>query len=486
MIVRGALTWNKFFTIVAFCIFAITFVRMAVVVLAEPMIGFANNFDFARQSACVGLWENYGDRPKLRGHPDAPVPRLVFDGDRSAALCRPSVDNIFPYLAAHAHRKHEAVDLREVGAWKAVFAMTAFAVILLQSMPAYARAALAVTLGLTLGDMDTLSYANTLYLEYSVIVSGILALAAVSCLVGQAKPVSWGGSLVAAAALAWLALSKQQYGVFAVCLAGFATWVLIRKWKHAAQGAILIACSVAAAVVFAEINAGPAGSMNAADAANATDTFLGAVLPGAGKPQQALASLGLPQSCLSGIGETWYTPGLQAHHPCPAALHLSRARLVPLFISQPTTFTIPVAHAISLTQSAAATDPQRFERRSDENAWLVQLLLAVSPSQILARLPPTAYRVAVAVAMAMSVVLTPALLMLSVKRVVGSPVHAMYGMSMATLGSVAVAYTVLSTVFGDGYQDAHRHAALLPAAMTFFSVGCVCWLYEAKGKHVLF
>jgi len=126
------------------------------------VIGAANVFDFLRQSSCVGLWEHYTDRPKYWGHPEGPLPQLVFDGDRVSGLCMKSADNLFPYLAAHMHRKHDTVDLREVGAWKWFFTASMCVLLMMQRMQPGVRVRLSAAMFLALGDFDSLSFLNAL------------------------------------------------------------------------------------------------------------------------------------------------------------------------------------------------------------------------------------------------------------------------------------------------------------------------------------
>ncbi len=460
--------------------------RVWLLVGAQPVVGFGNNFDFARQSACVGLWEDYGDRPKLRPHPEGPAPRLIFDGDRQKFLCMASSDNLFPYLAAHTHRQHDRVDLREVGLWKALAALALCAFLLAQPMPTYARAFLALAIGLTLGDIDTLSYANTLYLEFSVLAAGIAALAACAVIVGRTAVPRWRDLAAPVVAVVWLGLAKQQYGGLAIALACVGAVVLATRWRKPRQAAVLAAAGVGAAVAFNMLNATPWGLVGAADAANRTDTFLGAVLPAAADRAAALRRLGLPASCGAAIGRTWYSPGLQAHHPCPAVLRLGRSRLAALFVSQPGSFTIPMAHGIALTQRAEIPGPDRWERPADARRLRYRVMRITSPTVLLARLPAPVYRALVAATMLAGLAALPWVLPFRARwRAAGPGAKAAgYGQAMVALGGLTVFYAVASTVFGDGYQDARRHAALVPVGLVFGAVGLACAAYERFSRRI--
>ena len=76
--------------------------------------------------------------------------------------------------------------------------------------------------------------------------------------------------------------------------------------------------------------------------ANATNTFLGAVLTAASDRARALQQLGLPSSRQIAIGSDWFTPGLQQNHPCPEVLEVSRLHLLPLFITDWKPFALPL------------------------------------------------------------------------------------------------------------------------------------------------
>jgi hypothetical protein len=79
----------------------------------------------------------------------------------------------------------------------------------------------------------------------------------------------------------------------------------------------------------------PGTYLNSVDLANATDTFLGAVLPAADDPVEAARLLGLPPGCAAHAGKTWYSAGVQEHHPCPEVLDVPRARILVVALDQP-------------------------------------------------------------------------------------------------------------------------------------------------------
>ena len=455
--------------LVFLCVFAVM-ARACFVVLASPVIGYGNNFDFIRQSSCIGLWESYPDRPKIQAHPEGPVPTLVYDGDRRRYLCMASADNVFPYLAAHTHKKHAIVDLRQVGAWKLLLAALGCMLVLTRRMAPATRLALAAALFLSLGDFNVLSYLNTLYLDGSVAIALFLAAAAVMVVCVRDEAPRWGDCLVLGGALAWLGLAKDQYGGLAVLLGALAAAQIAWRWRRFAQAAFVLTVCVAAPAAFQALNDTPWGLVGAAREANRTDTFLNAVLPNAGNPDRALHILGLPASCRAAIGMDWYTPGLQAHYPCPALNTIGRAALLPLFMQQPRTFVVPLMLGTVRSQPLAVDDIVRFER-PEQAGWLaVRAIRATSLSFWLSQLPRGAYGVLVGAAE----LCTACFLLPCLWRTRGAWGGALRGpMFCCGLGGVIVLYAVVSSVFGDGYQDIRRHALGLLIGLPFVLCGVV-------------
>jgi hypothetical protein len=65
---------------------------MFTVCLSQPILAYANNYDFVRQSSCVGIWEDYGGKDKTQSNPLGPVNRLSYIGDRQPQVCLQSFE----------------------------------------------------------------------------------------------------------------------------------------------------------------------------------------------------------------------------------------------------------------------------------------------------------------------------------------------------------------------------------------------------------
>ena len=64
--------------------------RIAVVVGASPMLGYANQFDMGRTSACFGLWPDLPEPARYEAHPQAPIARYVRGEQRPEECYRSS------------------------------------------------------------------------------------------------------------------------------------------------------------------------------------------------------------------------------------------------------------------------------------------------------------------------------------------------------------------------------------------------------------
>ena len=92
--------------------------RLYAIVGATPMLGYANQFDMARTSACVGLWPDLPAPARFEAHPQAPLSHYVRRDDPSDE-CYLSSELAFVAPAVMATPIGKPVDLRRVGVLKA-------------------------------------------------------------------------------------------------------------------------------------------------------------------------------------------------------------------------------------------------------------------------------------------------------------------------------------------------------------------------------
>lgn len=446
-----------------------TICRMMLVCVSYPIAAYANNYDFVRQSSCVGVWEDYPAQEKTLNHPEAPVNTLRYDRDIRPSVCLPSADNLFPWAVAHFAGPGGKIELREIGFLKAT-AATLFLLVLMSQLQLPAlRLALAASAYCVIGDFALDLYFNTLYLESSVIIPMFMAIGltiAAYCRRTEPRPVLTLSLLIA---LSWLGFARQQYSVFAAAIGLVAAAVMLlrwRSWRHAtllAVAAILIQFGC-----YKMLNPMNEHSRQA-DKANRADTFLGAVLPLAKDPQQALRVAGLPATCAASIGKTWYSAGFQANNPCPAVYGLSRTALIPLFLYDPRMIVSPLLGILHDSRPALLPYLGHFERPSDAGRLRYRMLSAMSLSTWLAALPPRAYHWLIGGVCLGGPVAFALALLRALRRPLARGDETDGALLMAGSGGVLVFYALASSVFGDGYNEAQRHAVgvIIGAGLAF-------------------
>lgn len=447
---------------------------MAWLVLWLPFIGFANSYDFLRQSACVGLWQSIEGVDKTLGNYQFPSRLLLFDGERRPALCMHSVDNLFPWLATLFSEPGSILSFRPVALLKLLVLWAAVAALLSQA--GRLRLPLCAVFVLVFVDWAHLAYANTLYLEFSVLLACFVAVAAACCvLAADARP---GKPLLAVlmGGLTWLALSKQQYGPLALVLAGLCAGVLWWRWRAVAAALLCVGLALGGVGAFALLNPSSSELMGKIDQVNKTNTYLGAVLPAATDPLAALRQLGLPDTCRAAIGSTWYSA--EGSEPCPAVAQVSRARLFGLFVSQPRTLWYPL-YRIALDVRPLYPDylgvVEPDAGPAAANKWA--LARGVSFTTWLSSLPKGLYLGLLAAGMATGGWAFISLLS-SYRRGALMQPEQRARRAFMLLGVGVAWYGLFSSVFGDGYIEMAKHAVVFTLGVGFQALAVVWWAID--------
>jgi hypothetical protein len=428
--------------------------RLALVVTAEPIIGFANNFDFMRQSACVGVWQDYPDRAKDSWHWEGPVAALRYDGDRRYYECGWAADNLFPWLAAHRHALGDRMDLREVGAAKLAALLLLAICLVFSQATAPARLASAAVLVAVAGDFDALSFLNTLYVETTAIGALCGLLISGAALLSAARPPGWRALCLPALLLACLGLDKQQWGPFVILLGAALAMSLAWRWRAHAKAATVLAVALLAPLVLTKANEMKWGVLPWLVRANHLHVFYGAVWPAAPDPDAALRILGLPPACA--VPRTPQSLVAAAKvPPCEEAALFNRSRLAALALTQPAAVARPLLTGLVKSQPTRKNPLARLPSAAADTPR-ASFLRLTSITYWLACLPPPAYALLTG-GVILGAILAGAALALKRPRRAPSFCAALF-----VLSGLTGAYAVFSAVFGDGYEEIWRHALLLP------------------------
>lgn len=442
---------TRLFSIIIYGLVLLTIVKIVAATFTSPLIGYANNYDFVRQSSCIGIWQSYQDKPKTSGNPEAPVNSLIYDGLKDNGSCLSSIDNIFPWIAKQFHEIGDRVDFREISFWKVSLLLSGFLFLLYTLTEKTNKLAVSLVFFLVFGDIANLLYVNTLYLEFSVIAGCFFALfLTILLILSKSKNITL--FIFAIISVIWLGFSKQQYMPLAVILGLICSVTLIMTWREKKFAIAFFLISIAIPFVYAQMNTDD-GNMWGINFANKTDTFLGAVLPEATNKESALSILGLPRECSRGIGKNWYSPEVQQNHPCPEVQKLSRAKLIKLFISDPSIFIETIHKATIGILPFYPSYLGHLENAMDSNSERYLLLKKSSLSYALAKMTKDVFYAFVV----SSIFLGLPLLILGAALKTIDSCNRLFLM-MIGLGSFVILYSISSSVFGDGYHELQKHA----------------------------
>ena len=314
--------------------------RGLLLVAHAPLAGYANQYDMARSSACVGLWPDLPPGQRAADTPDAPRTDYRYGLDRGDA-CYPSTAVAVLALALVLDRATEALqgrsardfDLRQLGAlYLLAAAGIAFATHRRLRGHAGWQAGHAVVVLLVLADpFNTLLY-NTLYTEAPALLAlyGGLALLLHLALGGRA---SRGFVLLSLLALLALGFSRVQHLLQPLALALPMALLLLRRDARARRVAVLL-LSVATALPVLQLAHQQASPGIAA--ANRSNAVLGALLPASDDPLRMAGRLGLAPGCADLEHLTWYLRrGRDAAAECPGLAAVSLPRMAMALLAEP-------------------------------------------------------------------------------------------------------------------------------------------------------
>jgi hypothetical protein len=448
--------------------------RMFALVLHTPTLGYANQYDMLRVSACLDLWpgskfDNLSDAALQAATFDAPQPiyqRRVFDRHN----CYWSSDVGLSALAMQtqqllAPHPNADIDLRWIGGVKT--AVLVAAMLWLNGLFwLYPRAAVlhALIAALVLADPFVMLYANTLYTEFGAVLGAYLAIAAaagLSLTLDQAsvKPrtLQWQVALVLGLAL--LGCARVPHAPLALALALVVLWFFWRQLKRFPyQLAFLLLLPLALGTSVAVRNQ---HALIGVSQANATNTLFFTILPAADDPRALAQDLGLRPTCGEMAFSSWYLKrATDVARDCPEAYQFSRARLAWVLITQPKIGLRVLANGLAQSRGWRVAYIGEVAGTSWARAPFWSL------ANLVPRLPYFVYLGLALFVLSLTVlgVCKPAawaqFLPYRTQRCLSTPQRLL----LAQLGVVAV-LPLLIALLGDGYTELPRHAHLSTVAL---------------------
>jgi hypothetical protein len=427
--------------------------RIAVVVAASPMLGYANQFDMGRTSACFGLWPDLPEPARYEAHPQAPIARYVR-GEQRPAECYRSTELAFVAAALAIAPRDGPVDLRLVGAVKgAVLILVALGLdAALKRRPAWALANAAV-FAFVLADPMTTLWLNTLYTEFGALLGAYASIGLLPALVvrePQSAPPRW--TLFGfVCSLTVLGMSRQQHLLLPAVLA---LPVLVSLWRTARGIALGLALGVLAIALAQATIVRP----TTITAANNVDVVLGAILPASRDQARTAARLKLPERCLQSSGASWYeTMGESLAATCPEALAMPRRALAAVAFAEPSTIVRAVLRGLPQLQDWRLGYLGSVEDRDFAGSDAVRVVAgpaAISLAPAVTALSGKAFAWVLGASLALLIASAGATLLASIR---GSP--APFALVIYALTATAW-YAILTSILGDGYVEIPRHAQL--------------------------
>lgn len=426
--------------------------RLAVVVLHEPMLGIANQYDMVRTGACVGL---YPDLPAEKRHAptlDAPLVRYRLDS-RNPDACYPGTEAAIAAIVVAKHRLlgpsgSAFPALREIGIVKLGFAALAILALAVAYWNFPAASALhGVTALLVMADPVVSLWFQTLYTEFPVLFGlYVLVAALVAGLLREALPtwLAW----IAGTGIVMAAFAKEQFFLLPLALVAVA---MPRLWATSRRAVLILGAVAATAVAWHAVLPRP----ETVKFANRIDAYLGVVLPASANLGATLAKLGLPERCGELAGATWYLPhGEDLRSACPEVLSLSSTAFLRLAFTEPKTLARATVRVIPATQNPLPGNLGMVAGASwgsiATQPFRVRSLLA--PAVML--LPVSWYLGVVLLGLA---ALLPVTVFWGATLVRGANDHAHAFAAYTLMLVLIVIYALGTTVFGDGLGESARH-----------------------------
>ncbi len=435
-------------------------VRAFALVAHDPVMGYANQYDMVRTSACLDLYP-VGAEP-FAGTAAAPIAwyrTLSLPTD----LCYRGTEVALDSLVLHAQRSlgdGGDIALRSFGLAK--LALLALAVLVvagaLHRHPAAALAHGAIVFFVLL-DPVVMLWCNTLYTELPAIAC-LYAVIAGTCALALSP--RWAGALwiVLALAIPGLAFSREQNALLAAALVAASMPWLWRRSRGLAA-AILVLAFIASAA------SSTLPRPRVVVAANRADTYMGLLLPASSDPAAALRLLDLPARCASVIGADWYHRGDELRRTCPEVGRIPSTAFLRFVTAEPAVLARSLARVLSIVQPLAYPHLGTLEGAPFTDIEHLPWWARSPWKEAVDRVPLAIFMRLMGLAALLAPFAMGAALVAS-RRGHGAVAVAALA---ATLLAGTVVHAFLTTVFGDGLGGAARHFLLGSLALWSGGVG---------------
>lgn len=433
--------------------------RAALLVSHDPLIGYANQQDMHRTSACLGLFPAV-ETPRA-ATPDAPI--ALYRPASSPQGCYQSSEVVIAGAVMAAARALEidggGIRLQWIG-WAKLGLLVAAVLLIAYALHRHPNAALihGLVVLLLMSDPVVTLWFNTLYTEFGVIWGLYAAIGAICALAVSERASFLLAGLLAAGLLA-LAFSREQYALLAVALATVSWPWLWSRSPHLAVSAFGVAL-VAGVISFALVP-----RERVVHEAYRADAYLGVVLPAASKPQHALNVLQLPERCAPLVGATWALQrGENVREACPEALALSSVAFLrfvgedSMVLARALARVLPAAQSMAPPYLGTLEGAQRVSLRS--LPWW-----AFSPLDAIASRLPGKIFAAFAIAAFLA---APLAFLAAIAWARPGYGRRRTGLLFAMLAGGTALYAALTTAFGDGLSEAARH--FLPGSLAIYAL----------------
>jgi hypothetical protein len=328
---------------------AIVLYRGVAILLSDPLLALANNYDMIRVQACVKAYPvRPAEIPPYAGNADAPIERYQFRHDVGAPCFR-STEVLFARLArplfkAESRRSADgSFSIRWLGIVKfsAFFAaVVGFSIAWWRRGQHGASLANAAVVATVLTDPAVTLYLNGFYAEFSTVLFGYASIAGAALLMGRQRPPGMIALVLLALSVAAFVGTKIQHIGLGLVLALSMALPTVAGLKISGRTIAAIALGGAVGLAFQAINLSKSDN-DTMRLANLTSTILTTLLPQSDDPYRTAANVGIPRHCGAYAGLNWYLPPVRedpTNHPCREVRDASYLRLLGLAWVEPQVF----------------------------------------------------------------------------------------------------------------------------------------------------